>query len=276
MKTKPIWTVIAVLLLVGFGWFANGAGAAEPPLVTREWTVDGVVRKGLVHVPASAATRETPVVFAFHGHGGTMAQAARSFGYHTLWPEAVVVYLQGLPTPGALTDPAGKLPGWQKAPGDQGDRDLKFFDAVFATLKKECKVDAKRVFVTGHSNGGAFTYLLWAERGGAFAAVAPSAAVPGLAWFKQLTAKPALHVAGTNDELVKYPMQERAIAAVRKLNGCDATGAPWAKSGPLTGTLYPSKTDTPLVTLIHPGTHTFPAEAPALIVRFFKEQTGLK
>ena len=105
-----------------------------------------------------------------------MKYAANKFAYHKHWPEAIVVYMQGLNTPGTLTDPQGKLPGWQKTFGDQGDRDLKFFDAVLATLKKDYKVDEKRIYATGHSNGGGFTYLLWAARGDVFAAVAPCAA----------------------------------------------------------------------------------------------------
>jgi len=28
---------------------------------------------------------------SFHGHGGSMRNAVRSFGYHALWPEAIVV-----------------------------------------------------------------------------------------------------------------------------------------------------------------------------------------
>lgn len=44
--------------------------------------------------------------------------------------------MQGLPTKG-MTDPKRKLPGWQKSPGDYADRDLKIFNAVFSTLKKE-------------------------------------------------------------------------------------------------------------------------------------------
>jgi polyhydroxybutyrate depolymerase len=59
--------------------------------------------------------------------------------------------------------------------------------------------------------------------------------------------------------------------SVRQLNGCDPQGQAWGKAGPLTGTLYPSKTGTPFVSLVYPGTHKFPPEAPALIVRFFKE-----
>jgi polyhydroxybutyrate depolymerase len=64
-------------------------GAAEVQaadnLARREWKVNGVVREGLVYVPAQARTNATPVVFAFHGHGGSMRNAARSFGYHALW-----------------------------------------------------------------------------------------------------------------------------------------------------------------------------------------------
>jgi len=271
MKMFSMWWLMA-------GWLVLRCAAAESALVTREWTIDGVVRKALVYVPAAAKAAPVagaPVVFAFHGHGGGMTQASRAFGVHTLWPEAVVVYMQGLPTKG-MTDPEGKLPGWQKSPGDYGDRDLTFFDTVLATLKKENKVDAKRVFSTGHSNGGQFTYLLWAMRGDVFAAMAPSAAAPGLGWYEKLKPKPALHVAGTNDELVKFGVQERTMKVVRTLNACGAEGEAWAKAGPITGTLYPSKSGTPFVSLIYPGTHKYPAEAPGLIVRFFKEQTAGK
>jgi hypothetical protein len=77
--------------------------------------------------------KPTPVVFVFHGHGGTAFQAGRSFAMHKHWPEAISVYLQGLNTPGKLTDPEGKKPGWQHGAGAEGDRDLKLFDAVMAT-----------------------------------------------------------------------------------------------------------------------------------------------
>jgi polyhydroxybutyrate depolymerase len=113
-------------------------------------------------------------------------------------------------------------------------------------------------------------------RGEVFAAMAPSAAAPGLGWSERLRPKPALHVAGTNDEVVTFAVQERAMSVVRKLNGCAAEGTAWAQAGPITGTLYPSQTGTPLVSLIYPGTHRYPAEASGLIVKFFKEQTAGK
>lgn len=259
--------VVALVVVLAAG---NGPIAADSPLVEREWTVDGVTRKALVHVPESAKTADSPLVFVFHGHGGTMRNAARTFRIHTLWPEAVVVYMQGLPTPGALTDPDGKRPGWQKSRGDQADRDLKFFDDVLAAMKKDAKIDAKRIYATGHSNGGAFTYLLWAARGDVFAAVAPSAGMI-VRGFRDLKPLPAMHIAGEKDRLVKFENQARMMKAVRTLNGCDEEGTPWATAGKLVGTRYSSKNGTPFVSVIYPGTHQFPAEAPELIVKFFKE-----
>ena len=238
---------------------------ADVEPVRQEWTIDGVAREAIVYRPAKESDAAAPVVFGFHGHGGTMRNAARTFQLERHWPEAIVVYMQGVNTPGRLTDPEGKRPGWQHNPGDHDDRDLKFFDAVLATLKKDHKVDEDRIYATGHSNGGAFTYVLWAARPDVFAAFAPSASGSRLAL--QLKPKPAMHVAGTEDPLVKFAMQERVMQALRAQNGCETEGKEWAKDC----TLYPSSKGAPFVTFIHGGDHKYPAEAPALIVRFFKE-----
>ena len=48
---------------------------AADSLARREWNVDGVVREALVYVPAKAKSEASPVVFAFHGHGGSMNNA---------------------------------------------------------------------------------------------------------------------------------------------------------------------------------------------------------
>lgn len=261
MKLKPI----RVLVALTFWAFTVAGSHADDALTRREWKVDGVGREALVYVPPKAKTEATPVIFAFHGHGGTMNHAARTFGYHTRWPDALVVYMQGLKTPGILTDPEGKKSGWQSRIGDQGDRDLKFFDAVLADLQKEYRLDAKRLYATGHSNGGGFTYLLWAARGDRFAAFAPSGA-PAARNLAQLKPKPVLHVAGEKDALVKFAWQQQTMNALRKLNECGA-GKPWAKDC----TLYESSIGAPVVTFIHPGGHEFPAAAPALIVKFFQE-----
>jgi|SRR5581483_9463705 len=239
--------------------------AADPQPM--DWTIDGVQRQALVVAPAKP-TDHPSLVFAFHGHGGNMRNAARQFHIHTLWPEAVVVYPQGLNTPGKLTDPEGKRPGWQHSIGVEGDRDLKFFDAMLTTMAEKYHTDANRVYSTGHSNGGGFTYLLSAARPGVFAAIAPSAAASAaVATSGKYRPVPVFHAAGENDPLVKFEWQTQMIEAVKKLNGCDATGTEWAKGC----TLYKSSKGAPVVTYIHGGTHTYPKEAPELIVRFFKE-----
>ena len=239
-------------------------GSGDPQKT--EWTVDGTIREGLVCAPSKEGDGAPPLVFGFHGHGGSMQNAARSYRLHELWPEAVIVYLQGLPTPGRLTDAEGKKAGWQAAPGDQGDRDLKLFDAVLASMKEKYKIDPKRVYSTGHSNGGSFTYLLWGSRPDVFAAIAPSAAA-GTRNMKDTKPCPVFHAAGEKDPLVKFEWQQRAVASVRAFNGCEEQGKEWDKGC----TIYSSSKDAPVVTFIHPGTHAYPAEAPALIVKFFKE-----
>ena len=245
--------------------FATSHFAADAP-ERREWIIGGTTREALVYVPAGATTTPTPVIFAFHGHGGNMRNPARAWAYHRLWPEAIVVYPQGLNTPGRLTDPEGLKPGWQHSAGAQGDRDLKFFDAMLASLRQDYRVDNRRIYSAGHSNGGGFTYLLWAERGDQFAAMAPAASAAAQS-LPRLKPKPVWHLAGRKDPLVKFEWQEQTITALRQLNQCGA-GTETAN-----GTMvYASKIGAPVVTFIHDGGHEFPAaKACPLIVEFFRQ-----
>jgi polyhydroxybutyrate depolymerase len=248
----------------------GAAVAAEKPALERmEWQVDGVAREALVYIPPTARTTDTPLIFAFHGHGGTSRFAATRYNFQKLWPDAIAVYPQGLPTAGK-TDPEGIRAGWQMRVGDSKDRDLKLFDTILAALKKDYKIDAARVYCMGHSNGAVFTYLLWGARGDTFAAAAPVAGV-ALGGFKDFKPLPALHIAGEKDLIVPFKAQQFTMEGARKLNGCDAESKPWASSGALVGTVFPSKTGTPFVSVVYPGTHAFPDEAPELIVKFFKE-----
>jgi polyhydroxybutyrate depolymerase len=248
-------TVLAALALL----------AADPERL--EWTVAGVVREGLVHAPAKPGDGPPPALLAFHGHGGSMQNAARSFRLHEEMPEAVVVYPQGLPTPGRLTDPEGRKSGWQAAPGDQGDRDLAFVDAILETLRTRFQIDPRRLYAMGHSNGGAFTYLLWGARPDLWAAIAPSGAVASRN-LRGARPLPVLHLAGRRDALVKFEWQERTLEALRRHNGCEGEGAPWEK----VCIRYPSSGGSPLTAYVHGGGHAYPKEGPALVAAFFREQ----
>lgn len=253
-------------LLLQLGWLLVLAGQTEAAedLAPRTWIVEGVTREALVRIPTAARKGGAPIVFVFHGHGGSMKQAAASMPIHQHWPEAIVVYPQGLPTPSPLVDREGRRTGWQGAAGDQGDRDLKFFDAIFGGLKGECHFDERRVYVTGHSNGGAFTYLLWAQRGEKIAATAPSAAVMGRG-FRDLAPKPVLHIGSPQDELVKFSWQERMIDEVLRLNGCGPR-----KSTAPGYTTYASSKGAETATFLHAGGHRYSSAAPELIVKFFQ------
>jgi polyhydroxybutyrate depolymerase len=265
-KRGPRVTAHVMRHLVALLFIVSIATAKD--LTRHEMMVDGVSRELLLHVPETATTKPAPVIFGFHGHGGTMGKVARSYHFHELWPEAIVIYPQGLNTPGRLTDPEGKKPGWQSGPDDQSNRDLKFFDAMMKTLRERYKVDERRIYATGHSNGGGFTYLLWAERSELFTAMAPSGSSASRSMAK-LKPKPALHIAGENDPLVKYAWQTVMIEHVKKLNGC-GKGQPWELDAHCT--LFPSATGTPFITAIHAEGHKYPKQAPEVIVKFFKSQ----
>src|SRR5204862_72684 len=75
------------------------------------WKVDRETRRAILYTPsATSPNGRMPLVFSFHGRGDTM----ENFEYtdmHIAWPEAMVVYFQGLP--GAR----GLQPGWQNEKG---------------------------------------------------------------------------------------------------------------------------------------------------------------
>jgi polyhydroxybutyrate depolymerase len=265
MKTDRLFPVLTAFAVLA-AWAAAPTVAAPLPM---HWTVEGVERQALVFPPSpSAAGVRVPVVFAFHGHGGNMRGAAGSMRFQTLWPEALVIYMQGLPTPSKI-DPQGTRPGWQHEIGEQGDRDLKFFDAVLASLRSRYPVDDHRIYATGFSNGAFFSYLLWASRGSTFAAFAPCA---GLLWSTLHLAepKPILQIAGKADPLVHLSDVEQTVATVRALDGAQGAGS---ACGPRC-TLYPSTKNAPVELIVHPGGHVFPPWATKKIVQFLKAHPG--
>ncbi len=247
--------LIALLLL---------STAPAPRTITLD--VGGVARTALVYFPKSGEpSRPAPLVFCWHGHGGSSAQAARSFRIHEHWPEAAVAYPQGLPTPGRY-DPEGKRAGWQRNEGDQSGRDLAFFDALLARLKKERPIDTKRIYAMGHSNGGRFTFLLWAARGDVFAAFGPSGS-PAVGLAASFKPKSAFVVAGEQDRLVSFAGMKAGIESIRRLLRCSEFGKP-EKNGYLTREKGVGGTE--LAAYVHPGGHEFPADGGKLIAEFFK------
>src|SRR5258705_4900431 len=203
--------LIAAVLVIFIS--ASVVVATQPQTMT--WTIDGVKREALVYAPAPTTSNiKHPLVFAFHGHGGKMQGTSQLMHIQTLWPEAIVVYPQGLPSM-STHDPQGLRPGWQKEAGDNGDRDLKLFDAMLATMKQTYTVDNDRIYTTRFSNGSGFSYLLWAERGKTLAAIGECAG--RLQDSTHLTQPRAfLAIAGQADKTDLFIWQPQSIELARQ------------------------------------------------------------
>lgn len=255
-------------LVIRFAWLAIAlapTAAAEPQVMG--WHILGEARAAIVYSPAvQVKGAKAPLIFVFHGHGDNAWFATEQFPFQKLWPEAIVVFPQGIPTP-AASDPQGERRGWQHQPGEVGDRDLKLFDAMLRTLRSKFRVDDRRIYAAGFSNGGFFDYILWAQRGNLFAAFAPCAAALR-APLQITTPRPVFVVAGEQDQRVAIDEQRKTIAALRQINGCAGEGQ---SPGDPTVTRYESPNGTPVVAFVHPGGHAVPPPITPLIVKFFQE-----
>lgn len=249
-------------------------------------TVDGEHREALVYAPTfSIKGDKMPLVFAFHGHGGSMAEAEQKMHVQRAWPQAIVIYPQGLDrgrpheSECGNIDPVGNFSGWQveaNQPAGVGNKDLEFFDAMVETIRQKYNVDDDRVYSTGFSNGALFSYLLWAERGNTLAAIAE---VSGRLWKTDelKERRPLLAIAGRTDTTDPTACQLASIEKAKEFDNANGTGdqcpAPTVvdpKAANPQCTLFPSSTQTPVKTLIHDGAHWYPSWAPEEIVKFFK------
>ena len=248
MNMRVAQAVVAGLLLL--------TGARESAAEVVRWQVDGETREAVVHGPQSPGAAGAPLILAFHGFGDNM-QNFQHTNLHVAWPDAIVVYFQGL-------ERRGGLPGWQVERGGV-DRDLKLVDVALRSLRETYHIDSQRIYATGYSNGGMFTYLLWAERPGVFAAYAPVAARLGPA-VRPTRPAPVLHVAGERDRVVSFADQEAAIAVAIDVN--DVRAATPCGAG---CTEYGAGAATPVMTWIHAGAHIYPRGTSERIVAFFRE-----
>ena len=242
--------LVGVLLILG----VRGASAE-----VMRWQVDGETREAIVYAPAaSRGGGRVPLVLSFHGRGDNMQNFQRT-NVHEAWPDAIVVYFQGLETRGGLT-------GWQVERGADRDRDLKLVDVALASLRRTYDVDDDRIYVTGFSNGGMFTYLLWAERPDVFAAYAPVAGRlrPSV---QPRQPRPLFHVAGEQDPQVRFSDQEAAIEIAIDVNG---VGASMTRCGDGCA-IYGSGTPAPVMTWIHSGGHVYPRGTSERVVSFFQD-----
>ena len=103
------------------------------------------------------------------------------------------------------------------------DRDLKFFDAMLATMGQKFPIDSARIYATGFSNGAIFSYLLWAERGKVLAAFGICAGRLDPAEHLTLP-RSVVVIGGTNDDVVPFADQQQTIQLARQIDNATGPG----------------------------------------------------
>ena len=158
--------------------FLNAEEASKPEPFgpgdhTRTFTVDGILRTYLAHVPPGYVEgKPTPVVLALHGAAMNGLMMVGFTGLDATADKAgfIVVYPSGTGVGPFRTWNAGGFPG-----GSNKTDDVTFLGKVLDDVTALATVDTKRVFACGMSNGGMMSYRLAAEMSDRIAAIAPVA-----------------------------------------------------------------------------------------------------
>lgn len=180
----------------------TGCGAPPPgrpgETVLEDVVSDGVAREYAVHIPISYdVDAPTPVVMAFHGHGGNPQHHEKLTEFSQF--DALAVYPQGL----LGTD--GKS-AWQGAPYSADTDDVRFTAEMLDQLERTFCVDTRRIYASGKSNGAGFAELLACRLSERIAAIAPVAGIyyPERGPCSPVEPVPMVTFHGTADRVMPY------------------------------------------------------------------------
>jgi polyhydroxybutyrate depolymerase len=240
------------------------AGCTAAPAVTgpaRTVTVDGSSRSYTVVAPPGAGSgKPRPLVFLWHGLGGSGTLARRYFGVEAAaGAAAVLVYPDALPLPSF-----GNRTGWDLRPDG---RDLRFFDAMLAEVARAECFDLARVFSAGHSFGGYMTNALGCHRSSVLRGIAPVAGGLVAGGCATPAALPAWIAHGMNDGTVPFAQGEAARAQWAGAAGCGAGSQPVDPSPCVA--FETCRAGAPVIWCVHDLDHAWPPFAGAAIWAFF-------
>jgi poly(3-hydroxybutyrate) depolymerase len=140
----------------------KSTGCDKPAMLTNgKKTImsGGVARSYIIDIPADYdPAKPYRLFYVSHGLGGRAEDVAGPFNFFGLKPQAT-----------AAKDPAIFVAG-QGLNNTWGQVDHAFFDDVTAFVKESLCIDTTRVFVTGMSMGGMYSYSLSTDRQKAFRA----------------------------------------------------------------------------------------------------------
>lgn len=182
-------------------------------------------------VPESVNLNEpAPLVIAFHGLGIDSKDVMP--GYTLLNETAnknsfILVYPQSLGGSWAID--------LQKTADD-----INFYDKLIEMLSNRLKIDSKRIFVLGMSNGGYFAHLVAKERSDKITAMASHSGPLGLQTLAGINAArklPAMILHGENDKLFDISIAKENFDKYTK-EGHEAKYMPMKNIGHEWGTVY--------------------------------------
>ena len=180
--------------------------------------IDDRERQFIIETPTGATQDEPrPIVFFFHGTGGTAEQASAIYG----WKEKAkterffMVFPQALALkPGSPSSFRLNPAMWRDVRSGSSDPvdDVQFFSTLLGKLETVLPIDRRRVFVTGFSNGAAMAAALGAQFSDRIAAIAPVSG-PGSVTADHLACPlPVYYLASTADPLVPFAGRNHAAS----------------------------------------------------------------
>jgi len=164
----------------------------------------GLEREYLMYIPETYTGETTvPVVFNFHGYG---SDANQQYAYSLMHTEAaennfIVVYPKGSMDSGGSNFWNVGFNNLESV--DDVDFTLSILDKVIETYN----IDQTRVYSTGMSNGGFFSYKLACEQSDRFAAIASVTGTMVTPLFNDCNPErpvPVMQIHGTADATVEY------------------------------------------------------------------------
>ena len=185
-------TLVAILLAL----FA-GAGQATAGVTNESVTVNGVTRTYRLYTPRTVPAN-VPVLIALHplGINGSTFAAWTGFDSVASSKRFLAVYPNGI----GNSWNAGRC----CSSGSNPPNDVAFIDSILNKLAGRYTLDTKRIFATGHSNGGMMAYRLACERAGTFAGIGVVGATLVTSPCSPSGPVSVMHIHGLADTLVPY------------------------------------------------------------------------
>lgn len=104
----------------------------------------------------------------------------------------------------------------------QGDKDTKWVTEIINQMVKDYDIDTKRVYLSGFSMGGMFTYHAMSKIADKIAAFAPCSGPNVYGASKDMRPVPIFHPHGTNDDVLQYSSLESFLKNYRDQFNCPA------------------------------------------------------